>query len=160
MDASLLQELVWIKWALAAIALAFVVLAACAIAALWALARVPAAIKGRASFADEAKHLLDKGQLDELAELCERQATEFPGDANAYWFQAQADYRKGKLRRALGSLHRVHELQPDWDATYTEPMIAAIEQRLVAEGDKPDLKIVGTPPDPDAPPTGGGPRKH
>lgn len=160
MDASLLQELAWIKWALVVIAAAFVVLAAAAIAALWGLARMPAAVAGRASFADEAKRLLDKGQLDELAELCDRQTTEFPGDANAYWFQAQADYRKGKLRRALSALHRVHELQPDWDATYTDPMIAAIEQRLASEGDKPDLKIVTTPPDPDAPPPAGGPRKH
>jgi hypothetical protein len=39
-------------------------------------------------------------------------------------------------------------------------MIAAIEQRLASEGDKPDLKIVTTPPDPDAPPPDGGPRKH
>jgi cytochrome c-type biogenesis protein CcmH/NrfG len=160
MDASMLQELVWIKWALAVIAAAFVVLAVSAIAALWGLARIPAAIKERASFSDQAKRLLDKGLLDELVELCERQTAEFPGDANAYWFQAQADYRKGKLRRALSALHRVHELQPDWDATYTDPMIAAIEQRLASEGDKPDLKIVTTPPDPDAPPPGGGPRKH
>lgn len=159
MDASLLQELVWIKWALIVIAAAFVLLTLAAIAGLWGLARVPAAIRERVSFSDRAKRLLDKDQLEELVELCDRQTAEYPGDANAYWFQAQADYRKGKLRRALSALHRVHELQPDWDATYTDPMIAAIEQRLASEGDKPDLKIVTTPPDPDAPPPGSGPRR-
>ncbi|MGH8669222.1 MAG: tetratricopeptide repeat protein [Burkholderiales bacterium] len=157
MDASLVQELVWIKWVLVAIAAALVVLALSTLGALWGVAKMPELIKGRASFADRAKQLLDKGALDELLELCDRHTAEFPADANAYWFQAQADYRRGKFRRALSALHHVRELQPDWDAVYTNPMISAIEDKLSTEGDRPDLKIVtpSPPPDDDTPPSRG-----
>ena len=149
MDAASLAQLTQIKWALVVIAGAFVVMAIATLGALWGMAQLPSVVKGKASFADQAKRLLDKGELDSLLELCDQHIAEYPGDANGYWFQAQADYRKGKLRRAVASLRRVRELQPDWEETYIAPLMQVLEERLERGADKPDLRVLTPDPPPE-----------
>jgi cytochrome c-type biogenesis protein CcmH/NrfG len=142
---------------LVVIATCLVVLTIFGFHVFWAMAEVPDILKGRASFADRAKRLLDQGKLDELLDLCSKHIAEFPADAHGFWFQGQADYRKGNLRRALGSLRKVAELQPDWEAVHTRPLAEIIEARLTERVEKPGLKIVPPNPSPDSdmPPPGG-----
>ena len=155
MDASVLPHLVVIKWALVVIAACLIVITVGAFSVSWSLTALPDLMKGRVSFADQAKKLLDQGKLDELIDLCRKHIDEFPGDAHGYWFQGQADFRKGNLRHALVSLRKVEELQPDWDAVHTAPLIQVIETRLADSGEKRELKVV-TPsvsPETDVPPS-------
>jgi len=153
MDALILQELVWIKWAVVAIAVATGVIAIFALLALRAVALFPEMIQGRATFADRAKALLDQGKTAELLDLCDSHVLEFPADGHAYWYMGQASYRTGNLRRALICFRKVQALQPDWEAGHVQPMIAALEEKLGDRGEKPDLKVVEPikPSEPDAP---------
>jgi cytochrome c-type biogenesis protein CcmH/NrfG len=160
MDAAALNQLVQIKWALFAIAVCVVLFTVVGSVFLWSMAELPEILKGRLSFSDRAKKLLDQSKLDELIDLCRKHIDEFPGDAHGYWFQGQADFRKGNLRHALVSLRKVEELQPDWDAAHTRPLIELIEKRLSEPGEKRDLRVVVTPnsqPNTDVPPSGGMP---
>jgi hypothetical protein len=112
------------------------------------------------SFADQAKRLLDKERFEELMDMCRKHIDEYPGDAHGYWFQGQADFRRGNLRHALVSLRKVEQLQPDWDAN-TRPLIDVIERRLSQPGENHDFKVISpnNPPMPDTPPSGGSPVK-
>jgi cytochrome c-type biogenesis protein CcmH/NrfG len=159
MEPSVLQEIVWIKWALVVIAGALSVIAVFAIFALRAIATVPEMVKGRVSFAERAKAMLDQGTNDKLLELCDAHVLEFPADAHGYWYMGQANYRLGHLRQALACFRKVIELQPDWEAVNTQPMIAAIEAKLAERGEKPDLKVVSVDTTPELDPSPGAPRK-
>jgi len=154
MESLVLQQLVWIKWALVAIAAALAVIALFAIFAMQAVASLPEMVKGRIAFADRAKAMLDQGANKKLLDLCDSHILEFPADSHAYWYMGQAHYRTGNLRRALICFRKVQELQPDWEAASIQPMIATIEAKLAERGEKPGLKVVSPEgSDPDSPPS-------
>src|ERR1035437_5109196 len=111
MEPAILQQLIWIKWLLIAIACVF---AAIGIAFLWLIrsfAKFPEQMKANVSFSDNAKSLLDQGKYEETALLAEAQIAKYPGDAQALWFHGQAAFRTGELRSALISLKKAQELQ-------------------------------------------------
>lgn len=125
MDASILSQLLQIKWLLVAIAI---------VAVLGAVSRIRmeymrsggAERMLRDRFSARAYRLLDAAKHQELLELSKSRCIEFPGDATAYWYHALAAHRLGDSATALASMHKVGELQPDWREGYVLPFIRSI----------------------------------
>ena len=122
MDASILAELVQIKWLLVAITMVAVLGAAFRIRMEYRRSGGPHRLL-RDHFTTEAYQLLDEAKHQELLELSKSRCTEFPGDATAYWYHALAAHRLGDRTTALASIKRVEELQPDWREGTVLPFI-------------------------------------
>jgi len=154
MEAEILTQLVWIKWLLIVVALAAIAVAGVFVWIGMSMVHLPKEMQSKISFHDQAKALLDGGKPEEVLALAEERATKFPADAYVHWFAAQASYRLGNFPRALVALKKTQELQPDWEETYTRPLIRVIEARLSENLPKPDLRVVTPNPtaSPDAPP--------
>ena len=74
-----------------------------------------------------------------VIEKCRERLMLFNDDASAHYFVGVALHRRGDLRQALVHLKHIPELQAGWDV---QPMIQAIEGKLSALDEKPDLKVV------------------
>jgi len=83
--------------------------------------------------------MLNKGQLDELLELCDKHLSSLPADASAHWLKANALYRRKEWHKALISYRRADELQPGWSLG---PAISELEEKVSQTGKAPDLKVV------------------
>ena len=158
MDAEVLNQLIWIKWLLTAIALAFVVIAAGLVWGVVMSQRALRTTKTDKPFYEKAKDLLDKGLHVEARALSEERIRAYPGDAHALWCHAVACHRLGEANTAIRSLRRAKELQPDWADSYVSPLIAAIESQASVSS-KAELRVITPNPsvNPDAPPSGGAP---
>jgi tetratricopeptide (TPR) repeat protein len=128
-------------WLLLIIAVAAMVTAICSLVILGVLKVAGKQLVQRASFAENMQPLLNRGDLDVLIEKCREQLMLFNDDASAHYFLGIAFHRRGDLRQALVHLKRIPELQAGWDV---QPMIQAIEHKLAALDEKPDLKVVKT----------------
>ena len=158
MENEILTQLVWIKWFLVVIVAALALGSVAMGIAVRAFAKIPEQMKSDISFPDRARELLDKGKTEEVIGLAEDRISKFPADSQAHWFLGQACYRVGDLRRALICLRKTQELQPDWESTYTGPLIRVIEEKLAKGTPKPGLKVVAPNESfEDAPPDGGAP---
>jgi cytochrome c-type biogenesis protein CcmH/NrfG len=155
MDAEILNQLIWIKWLLAAIALAFVVIVGGVVWGGVMSSRALKATKTEKPFYERAKDLLDKGLHIEARALSEERIRAYPGDAHALWCHAIACYRLGEASTAIRSLRKAKELQPDWADSYVSPLIAAIESQG-STSSKAELRVITPNPsvNPDAPPGG------
>ena len=141
---NLLQQPAATGWLLFVIAAAATIIAVCSILILGILMVAGKQLVQRASFSENMQPLLDRGDLDTLIEKCRERLTLFNDDASAHYFLGAALHRRGDLRQALVHLKRIPELQAGWDV---RPMIQAIEDKLAALDEKPDLKVVKTTPD-------------
>lgn len=146
MEALILEQLVWIKWALVATAIASGIVAVFAVLAIRSVASMPEIIRGRAGFENQARALMNQGENEKLLELCDSHILRFPADATGYYFMGHAHHRLGNLRPALQCFRKISALQPDWEASHVQPMIAALEERLAEATEKRGLKVV-TPED-------------
>ena len=130
MDTQIIQQLVWIKWLLTGLFVEVTMFLAIAAALTISFLRY---IRNQArdhSFQERAKNLLDLGKPDEVLALAERRAAEYPADAYAFWFIAQASYRLGNMDRALFSLKKTRELEPRWEDEFIAPLMRTIEEKL------------------------------
>ena len=141
---NLLQQPTATGWLLLAIAVAAAIIAVCSALILGILRVAGKQLIQRASFSENMQPLLDRGDLDMLIEKCRERLMLFNDDASAHYFLGVALHRKGELRQALIHLKRIPELQAGWDV---QPMIQAIEGKLAALDEKPDLKVVKTTSD-------------
>jgi len=158
MENEILNQLVWMKWLLVTVVIAIAVGTVALTILVRIFSKIPEQIKNEVSFPDRAKVLLDQGKPEEVISLAEGCVSKFPADAQAHWFLGQACYRVGDLRRALICLRKTQELQPDWESSYTGPLIRIIEEKLAEGYTKPELKVVAPNPlGTDAPPSGGTP---
>jgi tetratricopeptide (TPR) repeat protein len=136
---NLLQQPTATQWLLLVIAIAVAIIAACSILILGILRVAGTQLVQRASFSESMQPLLDRGDLDMLIEKCRARLKLFNDDASAHYFLGIALYRRSDLRQALVHLKRIPQLQAGWDV---QPMIQAIEDKITASGEKPDLKVV------------------
>ena len=145
MDTDILGQLLWIKWLLVAIAVAFV---SVAVAMVWAgvlASRAFNTSKAEQPFSEKAKDLLEKGLYAEARALSEERMRTHPGDAYAFWYHAVACYRLGETLTAIRSLRTVIQLQPDWADTHVLPLIVAFESQSNASP-RAELRVI-TPND-------------
>lgn len=156
METEILNQLMWIKWLLIVIVAAIVFGAIGIVILARVFVKLPEQIKGDISFPDRARMLLDQGKPEEVISLSENRISKFPADSHAHWFLGQACYRAGDLRRALMCLRKTQELQPEWESSYTGPLIRAIEERLAEGSSKAELKVITSHPafEKAAPPNG------
>lgn len=122
---------------------ALVVIAFCAVIAMSIFVGISRFVKSRSSFSEGAQPLLDKGQLEPLIRLCRERLETFHDDTQAHYFIGLALFRKGELRAALNHMKKLTQLDPSWNV---DAMILAIETQLGEQKDKPELKIVESPP--------------
>ena len=146
MENEILNQLIWIKWLFVTVVVAIALGAVVLTVLMRAFSKIPEQIKNEVSFQDRAKALLDQGKPEEVITLAEERVLKFPGDSQAHWFLGQACYRVGDLHRALICLRTTQELQPDWESTYTGPLIRVIEGKLAEGSVKPELKVVAPNP--------------
>ncbi len=146
MEAEILTQLVWIKWLLIVVTLAAIAVAGVFVWIGMSMVHLPKEMQSKISFHEQAKVLLDSGKPEEVLALAEERATRFPADAYVHWFTAQASYRLGNFPHALVALKKTQELQPDWEETYTRPLVRFIEAKLSESPPKPDLRVIT--PDP------------
>ena len=146
MENEILNQLIWIKWLLATVVVTFAVGAVALALLARMLSKIPEQIRSDVSFPDRAKALLDEGKPEEVIGLAEKRISKFPADGYAHWYLGQACYRIGDLRRALICLRKTQDLQPEWESSYTGPLILVIEKKLAESSVKPELKVVT--PDP------------
>ncbi|MCI4429093.1 MAG: hypothetical protein JHC40_08000 [Burkholderiales bacterium] len=130
-------------WLLLFVAGALAIVAVCSVLTLGILRVAGKQLIQRASFSEHMQPLLDRGDLDTLMEKCRERLMLFNDDAAAHYFLGVALHRRGELRQALVHLKRIPELQAGWDM---RPMIQAVEDKLTALEEKPDLKVVKTTP--------------
>lgn len=97
-------------------------------------------------FPDRARMLLDQDKAEEAIALAEERISKFPADGLAYWYLGKACYRVGDFQRALASVLRAQELQPDWHVSDTAPFIQTIQEKLAENATKPELKVVTLKP--------------
>ncbi len=141
---SLLQQPTATEWLLLVIAVSAAIIAVCSALILGILRVAGKQLMQRASFSENMQPLLDQGELDALIEKCSERLMLFNDDASAHYFLGVALHRRGDLRQALVHLKRIPELQAGWDVL---PMIQAVESKLAALDEKPDLKVVKTTSD-------------
>jgi cytochrome c-type biogenesis protein CcmH/NrfG len=143
MDTQLISEIHWIEGALVVIAAALVFLV---LVGFWILAAIVRAKlrEPQISFSKQARRLLDRGESNKLIEVCEARLTEYPSDAEAWWYLAQAAYRSLQLKRALDAADKVTALRPDWP--WIDQFVKAIEEQLSQQAPEPALQIVPPPP--------------
>jgi cytochrome c-type biogenesis protein CcmH/NrfG len=141
MDTQLLSEIRWIRGALVVIAIALTLL----VIGIWIVAGVVStkAMRSQLSFGDRAKRLLDRDETSKLIEVCEAQLTEYPSDAEAWWYLAQAAYRTFQLKRALDAVDKVRALRPEWP--WIEQFAKAVEEQLSQQAPEPALHVVPPP---------------
>ena len=142
MENEILNQLIWIKWLLVTVVVAFAVGAAALAVLVRAFSKIPEQIRSDVSFPDRARALLDEGKPEEVISLAEKRISKFPADGHAYWYLGQACYRIGELHRALICVRKTQELQPEWENSYTAPLIRAIEKKIAEGFAKPELKVV------------------
>jgi tetratricopeptide (TPR) repeat protein len=140
----LLQQPAATEWLLFVIAVAAAIIAICSVLILGILRVAGKQLVQRASFSENVQPLLDRGDLDLLIEKCRERLMLFNDDAAAHYFLGVALHRRGDLRQALVHLKRIPELQAGWDV---QPMIQAVEGKLPALDEKPDLKVIKTTSD-------------
>jgi hypothetical protein len=140
----LLRQPTATAWLLLVIAVAAVIIAACSVLIHGILRVAGKQLIQRSSFSENVQPLLDRGDLDMVIEKCRERLMLFNDDASAHYFLGVALHRRGDLRQALVHLKRIPELQAGWDV---QPMIQAVEGKLAALDDKPDLKVVKTTSD-------------
>jgi tetratricopeptide (TPR) repeat protein len=140
----LLQRPAAIGLLLFVIAVAAAIIAICSILILGILRNAGKQLMQRASFSENMQPLLDQGNLDALVEKCRERLMLFNDDASAHYFLGVALHRRGELRQALIHLKRIPELQAGWDV---QPMIQAIEGKLAALDEGPDLRVINTSDD-------------
>ncbi len=148
MEMEVLHQLVWIKWLLVAVLFVFVAAVGLIGMAMLKMGRMAEQMKSEQHSTDRLKALLDEGKAEEAIALVEARLKKYPDDAQAHWFLAQACYRTGDLHRSLIALRKTQELQPDWEATYTGPLLRVLEQRISDAGGRTDLKVVTPSPSP------------
>lgn len=141
---NLLQQPTATEWLLLVIAIGVAIIAVCSVLILGILRVAGKQLIQRTSFSENMQPLLDRGDLDMLIENCRERLMLFNDDASAHYFLGVALHRRGDLRQALVHLKRIPELQAGWDV---RPMIQAIEDKLAALDEKPDLKVIKTTPD-------------
>lgn len=141
MENEILTQLIWIKWLLIIIVAAISVAAAATVVLARLGSKIPEQMMKDDSFLDRAKALLDQGKSEELISLAEERVSQFPADSHAYWFLGQACYRIGDLKRALNYLRKTQDLQPEWEGSYTGPLVRVIEEKLAEDTGKPDLEV-------------------
>jgi cytochrome c-type biogenesis protein CcmH/NrfG len=115
----------------------------------------------RSDFGKRGQELLHRERYKDAVALGVKHLERFPGDADSQWLVAQAHMRLGNLGEALTHAKKAQQLQPDWEANYTGAFISYVEQELAKARAKPDLRVVppNPSPQPDAPPSGGAPRR-
>jgi hypothetical protein len=136
---SFLQQPTATGWLLFVIAFAVTIIAICSVLILGILGVAGKQLVQRASFSETMQPLLDRGDLDIVIEKCRERLMLFNDDASAHYFIGVALHRRGDLRQALVHLKRIPDLQAGWDVL---SMVQAIEGKLVALDEKPDLKII------------------
>jgi hypothetical protein len=156
MDTEVLAQLVQIKWLL----VAFVAIALLRVGfqTWWKIKSsggFDAMMSDEREFPEHAHLLLDQGKHAELLALAQSRATQFPGDALAFWYHATAAYRLGNRAEALASLRKVQNLQPDWVSTHVRPFIEEIEIQGPPPQPAPVLRAIvpSVPTSQDVPPT-------
>jgi tetratricopeptide (TPR) repeat protein len=135
----ILQQPTAVAWLLLLIAVGSALTAVCSALALTLLRAIGTQLVQQRSFSDHAQTLLDRGSLDELVAECRNRLQTFADDVAAHYFMGMALQRMGDLRQALRHFKRVPELHAGWDVS---PLIQALEQRLTAISEPPDLKVV------------------
>jgi hypothetical protein len=158
LDAEILNQLVWIKWLLVAVALSFVLIAGGLVWAGYVSSRALKSPKTEQPFDEKAKHLLEKGLDAEARALSEERMHDYSGDAYAFWCHALACHRLGDPGPAIRSLRKAKELQPAWADAYVSPLLSAIESQS-NNSSRAELRVITPNPsvNPDAPPSGGTP---
>lgn len=159
MENEMLSQLIWIKWLLVTVVVAITIGAVAIAVLVRAFSKIPEQMKSDVSFPDRAKSLLDQGKPEEVISLAEEQVLKFPADSHAHWYLGQACYRIGDFQRALICLRKTQALQPDWESSYTGPLIRVIEEKLAEGSARPELRVVSPNPsfERDAPPNGDAP---
>jgi cytochrome c-type biogenesis protein CcmH/NrfG len=148
------NHLVWIRWELALLLLLVVFFVAVLVVAVRKGLNQP-----NVDFSKTGQQLLNQEKYTDVVRLALQHVKSYPGDANAQWLLAQAQMRLGNHSEALIHARKTQELQPDWEQTFTGPMISHLEKQLSEAKQKPDLRVVSPnpAPQPDAPPSGGAP---
>jgi len=142
METEILTQLIWIKWLLIFTVIVIAIAAASMVALAWFASKIPEQMMKENSFHDQAQALLDQGKSEELIGLAEERVSKFPADSYAYWFLGQACYRIGNLKHALNYLRKAQDIRPEWESTYTGPLVRVIEEKLAEDTGKPDLKLI------------------
>lgn len=159
MEIEILNQLIWIKWLLVTVVIVIAIGAIAFVGMVRIFSKPPEQVGLGGSFPTRARALLDQGKPEEVISLADERVLKFPADGQAYWYLGQACYRVGDLNRALVNLRKTQDLQPDWENSYTGPLIRAIEEKIAEGATKPDLKMVIPKPlfEKDDPPNDGTP---
>ena len=87
-------------------------------------------------FRENARLLLEKGELDELVEIARDRLVERPNDADGHWYLARALQLQGRFEEALNEFEATRRLAPTWSTDHIDPWVAQIRaepQRQTAQ---------------------------
>jgi len=78
-------------------------------------------------FRENARLLLEKGELDELVKLGRDRIVERPNDADGHWYLARALQLQGRFEEALNEFEATRRLAPTWSADHIDPWVIQIK---------------------------------
>jgi cytochrome c-type biogenesis protein CcmH/NrfG len=84
-------------------------------------------------FREEAKRLLDGGEVDGVIRLAKEKLTKKPNHVYAHWYLARAYYIQEKWTESLAAFREVERLDPSWIENHVKPYLDEIERKIVAE---------------------------
>jgi cytochrome c-type biogenesis protein CcmH/NrfG len=125
-----LRQLIWIKWLTAVLALSFATITVGMGWSVWLMQKEFGSQQQDTSFSDQANDLLDRGKEQEVLSLAAKRETEFPKDANVFWYRGRALYQLGQFEEALTAFAKAEYLAPSWKTSHTEPYISASRLKL------------------------------
>jgi cytochrome c-type biogenesis protein CcmH/NrfG len=146
MEAEILDQLVWIKWLLAA-NVALIVLFVLILVAFCVRMQVKMR-RNMPRLAQDWREMLAKGKAAEVVELTRERLKVAPHDAEAHWCLAQAYLRTGDHWRALSTARQLERVAPEWER-YTNPLIAAMEWALAKSESTPRPRDDESEPEPE-----------
>jgi cytochrome c-type biogenesis protein CcmH/NrfG len=78
-------------------------------------------------FRENARVLLEKGELDELVQLSRDRVIERPNDADGHWYLARALQLQERFEEALTEFEATRRLAPTWSADHIDPWVVQIK---------------------------------
>ncbi|MES2820973.1 MAG: hypothetical protein V4812_18515 [Pseudomonadota bacterium] len=80
-------------------------------------------------FEGEAEKLFERGAIEDLLALIDQRRSEYPNDANVYWYTARIHSVRGEWDAAITALDQTLLLSPSWGEEYVQPLRAEIIRR-------------------------------
>lgn len=132
---AVVKQLKSIKWLIVTITASFVLAVAIVSAVVvYAVMETSESLAegacGEQSFSDQAKGLIEKGELEGAIRLANERISTHPNDADAYWQRAMAYYLSQEWEKAITDLDKVEQLAPSWKSQFVDPYRMAAKAKL------------------------------